>query len=185
MPHEPSNTSHAQGGTRQRGASTPSGATTNTGSASGSASAEGDAADPAGGTAPHGTPLAAARRTGFVLDPLRGTATAASPMRRLRAAMPALPTVPRETAARAGVLGIGLAIGALLGAGIALLLAPQSGEDTRDLLRRRARGIRMQAGDGWSELGDELRYVTRRQRRELRRKARRARWAASDFVEHE
>ena len=33
----------------------------------------------------------------------------------------------------------GLVLGALIGAGLALLFAPQSGEDTRRLIKRRAR----------------------------------------------
>ena len=39
------------------------------------------------------------------------------------------------------------AIGALVGAGIALLYAPQSGKETRELLAQRARDIKAKAGD--------------------------------------
>lgn len=44
-------------------------------------------------------------------------------------------------------------LGLLMGAGIALLLAPSSGEETRRVLKDRARRIRAQAG----EKADELR----------------------------
>jgi gas vesicle protein len=39
----------------------------------------------------------------------------------------------------------GLLIGALVGAGIALLVAPSSGEETRRLIRRRARRLAVDA----------------------------------------
>ena len=84
---------------------------------------------------------------------------------------------------RAGVFGAGLAVGALLGAGVALLLAPQSGEVTRSMITRRARDLRADAGDAWFDLGEELRAATRRKRRDVRRRMRRARWAAADMVD--
>lgn len=84
---------------------------------------------------------------------------------------------------RAGVFAMGLAIGALLGAGVALLTAPQSGATTRRLIRRQVSDLTEDAGDVWGDLGAELRHVVNRGRRRLRRKANRARWAAADFVE--
>jgi gas vesicle protein len=45
----------------------------------------------------------------------------------------------------------GLLIGALVGAGMALLLAPQSGEETRRLLARRARRLADDARDRCSD----------------------------------
>ncbi len=46
--------------------------------------------------------------------------------------------------------------GALLGAGAALLLAPQSGERTRRELARRAKRIRKEAEGRWDDLVDEV-----------------------------
>ena len=81
-----------------------------------------------------------------------------------------------------GLLGAGLLVGALVGAGAALLLAPQSGLETRTAIRRRARFARHRASDAWSELADELAAATRRQGRRARRALRRARWRASDAI---
>lgn len=81
-----------------------------------------------------------------------------------------------------GILGAGLLVGALLGAGAALLLAPQSGFETRTAIRRQARHARHRASDAWSELADELAAVARRGRRRARRAMRRARWRASDVI---
>jgi YtxH-like protein len=81
-----------------------------------------------------------------------------------------------------GILGAGLLIGALVGAGTALLLAPQSGMETRTAIRRKARFAGHRASDAWSELADELAAVARRGRRRARRALRRARWRASDAI---
>src|SRR5574338_39510 len=51
-----------------------------------------------------------------------------------------------------GLLGAGLVVGALIGAGAALLLAPQSGQATRSTLRRQARFARHRATDAWDDL---------------------------------
>jgi gas vesicle protein len=73
------------------------------------------------------------------------------------------------------IFGAGLALGLALGAGTALLTAPQSGEETRAVLKGRVRRIRRSAGrtsrDAWMELGDELRGAARSLRR---RRAKRA-----------
>lgn len=84
---------------------------------------------------------------------------------------------------RVGSFGAGLALGVVLGAGVALLLAPQTGEETRELIGERAREFRGQAGDSWDDLRDELRWLSHRGRRKLRRGASRGRWAAEDLVD--
>lgn len=81
-----------------------------------------------------------------------------------------------------GLLGAGLLLGAVVGAGTALLLAPQSGRETRLAIRRRARFARHRASDAWAELADELAAVARRRGRRARRAMRRARWRASDVI---
>ena len=86
--------------------------------------------------------------------------------------------------ARAGFFSAGLALGALLGAGAALLYAPQSGFETRTLLAGRARRMRARATDRWDELGAELQRATRLSRRRVRRTVARGRWAAADSLDY-
>jgi gas vesicle protein len=50
----------------------------------------------------------------------------------------------------------GLFLGAVLGAGIALLTAPESGRRTRRRIRRVAGDIRENATDRWEELADDV-----------------------------
>jgi len=50
----------------------------------------------------------------------------------------------------------GFAIGALAGAALAMLLAPQSGEETRDLLYAKAREAGERARDSAGDAGDLL-----------------------------
>jgi hypothetical protein len=85
--------------------------------------------------------------------------------------------------ARLGVFGLGIALGALLGGGAALLLAPQSGEEVRAGLSRRARGMREEASDAWDDLRDELEWATRRGRKRLQRGVTRGGWAAEDLLD--
>ena len=82
-----------------------------------------------------------------------------------------------------GTLGLGVAIGVAVGAGVALLLAPMSGEETRDFIGTRARRIRGRAADRWDDLRDELRYAARRGRKRVRRSATRGKWAAEDALD--
>lgn len=58
----------------------------------------------------------------------------------------------------------GLLIGALVGAGIALLVAPQSGEETRRSLARRARRLAEDARERYDDVKRQLRHA-RAQRR--------------------
>ncbi len=51
----------------------------------------------------------------------------------------------------------GLLLGALIGAGVALLFAPQSGEDTRRLIRKKARRFANDARDRYDDLKDRVR----------------------------
>jgi gas vesicle protein len=60
----------------------------------------------------------------------------------------------------------GLMIGALVGAGIALLLAPQSGEETRRLLTRRARRLAEDARERYDDVKHQLRRAREQRRRE-------------------
>jgi hypothetical protein len=80
-----------------------------------------------------------------------------------------------------GIFGAGLAVGLTLGAGLALLLAPRSGEETRELLGERSRWV----GDRVSGGLDDIRYgverATRRSRRKLHRGLTRGRWMVEDM----
>ena len=46
--------------------------------------------------------------------------------------------------------------GAVIGAGVALLFAPQSGAETRRQLKRKARHLRQMAEDGLEDLGERF-----------------------------
>jgi gas vesicle protein len=50
----------------------------------------------------------------------------------------------------------GLALGAVIGAGIALLTAPQSGRRTRRRIRRVAGNLKESAGDRWEDLAQDV-----------------------------
>ncbi|MFN8862019.1 MAG: YtxH domain-containing protein [Gemmatimonadaceae bacterium] len=62
----------------------------------------------------------------------------------------------------ARTLGIGMLIGAAIGAGAALLLAPASGEDTRRLLRRNARRLYNKGSDAVADLAEDTERTARR-----------------------
>jgi hypothetical protein len=79
----------------------------------------------------------------------------------------------------AGALSLGIIAGALVGAGVALLLAPQSGEETRERIVTRARRLGTRADEGWDDLRDEL----SRLRRRSRRAATRGRWKVEDILD--
>ena len=83
---------------------------------------------------------------------------------------------------RAGLVGSAILAGAALGAGVALLLAPQSGEGTRADLARGARRMGWRARDAWDDLRDELAWASRRGGRQMRRRLRRGEWLAEDAV---
>ena len=66
--------------------------------------------------------------------------------------------VPHETVPdwnNIGLFTAGIAVGAILGATVALLLAPASGDETRHGIARRVRNLRGD-DDAWDELAEEL-----------------------------
>lgn len=64
------------------------------------------------------------------------------------------------------MLGIGMVVGAVIGAGIAMLVAPRSGPDTRREISRRVG--RLRSGRGvWGKLGHELRRAAAAKRKEM------------------
>jgi gas vesicle protein len=72
------------------------------------------------------------------------------------------------------IFAVGALLGAAVGAGAALLFAPQSGARTRHDLARHGRHLRSRTADAWDDLRHELRYAARRGRRKLGRKLSRA-----------
>jgi hypothetical protein len=73
------------------------------------------------------------------------------------------------------IFAVGALVGAALGAGAALLFAPESGEEARFRLARRGRRLRARTADAWDDLRDELHYAAHRGRRKLGRALRRRR----------
>ena len=86
---------------------------------------------------------------------------------------------------RIGIFAAGLAAGLTIGAGVALLLAPASGEETREYLFDRARDLRGRADEGWDDLRDELAWLARRGRKKVKRGVTKGRWRAEDVVERQ
>jgi gas vesicle protein len=62
----------------------------------------------------------------------------------------------------------GILLGAVLGASLALLTAPQSGRRTRKRLIQAVASTRDVVGDRWGELGGELQDVVRSSRKRIR-----------------
>ena len=73
-----------------------------------------------------------------------------------------------------GIFVAGALLGVAIGASAALLLAPQSGQETRHDIARRGRHLRSHAATAWDDLRTELRYAARTGRRKLGRRFRRA-----------
>ncbi len=83
-------------------------------------------------------------------------------------------------------LGLGILIGAAIGAGAALLMAPGTGEQTRRQLRRNARRLAEQGGDTlstwWGDADDSARRLARRGMTQGRKAAARVRERARDVA---
>jgi gas vesicle protein len=65
------------------------------------------------------------------------------------------------------MLGLGMVIGAAIGAGIALVAAPQSGEETRHRIRNKVRHLSGRDDSTWGKLGRELKRAAKVRRLEL------------------
>jgi gas vesicle protein len=72
-----------------------------------------------------------------------------------------------ETRGRAGFVS-GFFLGVLMGAGIALLFAPERGEKTRTRLRRRMRSLSEDARDGLDNASSRTREELQKRRKRLR-----------------
>jgi len=56
----------------------------------------------------------------------------------------------------------GLILGALIGAGVALLFAPQSGAETRRIIRKRTKHLASDASDRFDDVKDRIHKARRR-----------------------
>jgi len=65
------------------------------------------------------------------------------------------------------MLGLGMVIGAAIGAGIALVAAPQSGEEIRGRIRDKVRHLGRRDDNTWEKLGRELKRAAKVRRMEL------------------
>ncbi|HUQ19805.1 MAG TPA: YtxH domain-containing protein [Gemmatimonadaceae bacterium] len=72
-----------------------------------------------------------------------------------------VPRVPDRKSA--SMLGLGMVIGVAIGAGIALMMAPGSGEELREKIRDRVSGMRG-GDDAWGKLKRELRRAKKLRR---------------------
>lgn len=79
-------------------------------------------------------------------------------------------SITANASPRIGSVAAGVAVGLLVGAGVALLLAPREGSDTRRALRRRIRRVGHRGQDAWLDLREELRRAALRVQRARRRR---------------
>jgi hypothetical protein len=79
-----------------------------------------------------------------------------------------------ETESASGIVGFlgGLVLGALIGAGVALLVAPERGDVTRRRLRTRLRDAGDDAKEQLEDWRDDAERELRRHRRKLQRRLR-------------
>jgi gas vesicle protein len=91
----------------------------------------------------------------------------------------------RLTVSTHGTTGFvaGVLFGAFLGAGLALLLAPDRGEKTRKKLRQRMRSLRDDAREGLDRAGSATRKELRRRERRIRAELARARARAEKALD--
>jgi gas vesicle protein len=80
-----------------------------------------------------------------------------------------------DGSSRIGMLAVGLLVGALIGASVVLLTAPERGETTRRRLGRRIRHISHDAKDQLADWGEEAGQEFDKQRRRIRRRLKRLR----------
>ena len=78
---------------------------------------------------------------------------------------------------------LGMIVGALLGAGAALLLAPASGDETRRVLRRNARRLSARGSNTLGHVAEDAERAARQLARRGRKAAIRARDAAEALID--
>jgi hypothetical protein len=93
------------------------------------------------------------------------TASPASPGRVAARPLP-VPGLPKRSD-RIAVFAAGILLGLAVGAGAALLFAPQAGDDTRRTIARGGHRLARRGHDAWDDLGYELRRAASRGRRAI------------------
>ncbi len=88
-----------------------------------------------------------------------------------------------ESSRSHGGVAAGLLLGLVLGAGLALLFAPERGEKTRGQLRKRIRSLGEEAREGIDKAGTRTRKELLRQQRRLRTELERVRERAKDALD--
>jgi hypothetical protein len=136
-------------------------------------------------TVPEALPRLAAAGAARVRDRVsrRDASAAEREAHRREVALEAAEAGPGTDWAQVGVFSAGIAVGALIGAGAALLLAPATGFETRARLADRARRSGGRLAGRWDELGDDVRLGARRGRKRVARAVTASRWAAEDAWE--
>ena len=86
---------------------------------------------------------------------------------------------PNSQTRQATIFAAGLVVGVAVGAGIALLFAPESGAQTRRAIIRRGRRVTLRGRDAWDDLRNEFRSALR-DRMRARRRRRAEREAAAE-----
>ena len=79
---------------------------------------------------------------------------------------------PRQDSDKLTVFASGLALGLLVGGGVALLFAPAAGQDVRRAIARRGKRVHQRGGDVWDDLRHELHRIARKRRRRREREER-------------
>ena len=82
-----------------------------------------------------------------------------------------------------GSVTAALLLGLVLGAGLALLFAPEQGQKTRGRLRKRMRSLGEEAREGIDKAGSRTRKELLRQQRRLRHELDRVRQRAKDALD--
>jgi hypothetical protein len=138
------------------------------------------------GAIPGALPRLAAAGTARARDVARRDPRSASDAERAahrrEAALEAAESGERTDWAQVGVFSAGMAVGALIGAGVALLLAPATGFETRARLSHQARRRGARAADRFDDLSDGARRGAARGARRVGRAVTTARWAAEDAL---
>jgi len=80
------------------------------------------------------------------------------------------PDASRSTSRSTAIFAAGVVLGLAVGAGAALLFAPESGAYTRRALARRGKRVTLRGRDAWDDLRDEFRSAIRDRKRAWRRR---------------
>ena len=117
-------------------------------------------------------PIARGKRASTV-EPIRAETGSQSGVGRRTSYAPRTMSSQRSTT----IFAAGLAIGIAVGAGVAILFAPQSGAETRHQIARRGRRLGQRGRDAWDDLAYELKSAAKRRRKAWRERRERRREA--------